>query len=166
MHLEFSNAVWHPNKVKHIEQIEAVQRRATKQLPGMKDLSYPERLKKLNLPTLSYRRLRGDLIETYKILSGKYDQDTASFLTPWDEATSSDGLRGHSKKLFLQRSNSTLRQKSFSIRIVQFWNSLPKEIVSASSVSSFKNQLDDYLKDHDLLFNNFKADIKPYKKHY
>ncbi len=42
MHLEFSNAVWHPNKVKHIEQIESVQRRATKQLPDMKDLSYPE----------------------------------------------------------------------------------------------------------------------------
>ncbi len=51
VHLEFSNAVWHPNKVKHIEQIESVQRRATKQLPGMKDLSYPERLKKLSSAT-------------------------------------------------------------------------------------------------------------------
>ena len=49
---------------KHIEAVERVQRRATKQLPGMKDLPYPERLKILKLPTLVYRRARGDMIET------------------------------------------------------------------------------------------------------
>ena len=45
-HLEYASSVWAPYKMKHIEQIEAVQRRATKQLPGMKNLTYPERLKK------------------------------------------------------------------------------------------------------------------------
>ena len=48
---------------KHIEAVERVQRRATKQLPGMKDLPYPERLYILKLPTLVYRRARGDMIE-------------------------------------------------------------------------------------------------------
>ena len=58
---------WSPQKIKHIEMIENVQRRCTRQLPYLKDLSYPERLKKLKLPTLAYRRIRGDMIETYKI---------------------------------------------------------------------------------------------------
>ena len=49
-------------KKKHIEAVERVQRRATKQLPGMKDLPYPERLKILKLPTLVYRRARGDMM--------------------------------------------------------------------------------------------------------
>ena len=40
-----------------------VQRRATKLIPGYKELDYKERLIRLKLPTLSYRRLRGDMIE-------------------------------------------------------------------------------------------------------
>jgi hypothetical protein len=48
----------HPYKIYNIDMIENVQRRATKQLPGFKELSYSERLKKLKLPTLSFRRER------------------------------------------------------------------------------------------------------------
>ena len=66
--LDYANSVWAPFKIKHIDLIENVQRRATKQLPGMKDMSYPERLKILKLPTLSFRRTRGDMIEVYKIV--------------------------------------------------------------------------------------------------
>ena len=45
-----------------------MQIRATKQLPGMKDIPYEERLNRLQLPTLAYRRNRGDMIEVYKLL--------------------------------------------------------------------------------------------------
>ena len=79
-HLEFASFVWHPYKSKCIEMIENVQRRATKQLPGLKNLSYPERLRKLKPPTLMFRRIRGDVIELYKILSGKYDREAAPFV--------------------------------------------------------------------------------------
>jgi len=40
---------------------------------AVKHLPYAERLKALQLPTLKYRRFRGDVIEVYKILAGKYD---------------------------------------------------------------------------------------------
>lgn len=62
--------------VKDIEAIENVHQRATKLVPQRKDLPYKERLKKMDLPTLAYRRSRGDMIETFKIVSGKYDQDS------------------------------------------------------------------------------------------
>ena len=73
-----SSGIWSPFKQKHKDAIERVQRRATKQLPGMKDLSYPERLNIFDLPTLVYRRTRGDMIETYKLLHKKYMCDISN----------------------------------------------------------------------------------------
>ena len=71
--LEYNNSVWCPSTKKDLTKLEAVQRRATKMLPGMSQLSYPERLKALDLPTVTYRRLRGDFIQVFKYLQGYYD---------------------------------------------------------------------------------------------
>ena len=79
-HLEYANSVWHPTKIKDITAIENVQRRATKYLPTPKNLTYEERLQKLDLPTLQFRRLRGDLIETYKLMTGKYDETVCNIM--------------------------------------------------------------------------------------
>ena len=57
-HLEYANSIWNPYKKKHITAIENVQRRATKLIPGFKDITDEERLKILKLPTLTYRRKR------------------------------------------------------------------------------------------------------------
>ena len=52
-----------------IRGLENVQRRTTKLIPTLRNLSYPERLQSLNLPSLSYRRNHMDLIMAYKILN-------------------------------------------------------------------------------------------------
>ncbi len=72
-HIEYANQVWNPFSMTHITALANVQHSATKSIPGFKDLEYKKRLQRLKLPTLSYRRLRGDMIEMYKILTGKYD---------------------------------------------------------------------------------------------
>ena len=59
--------------------LENVQRRATKIVPELKELSYQERLKALNLPTLYYRRMRYDLIQLYKIISNIEDTNIDKF---------------------------------------------------------------------------------------
>ena len=65
--------------MKHITAFENVQRRVTKLIPGFKDIKdCKERLQRL--PTLAYRRFRGDMIELYKILTGKYDVSVSSSL--------------------------------------------------------------------------------------
>ena len=79
-HFDYGMSVWTPHLVKYIKAIERVQRRATKMIPTIKDLSYSERLKKLKLPTLAYRRARGDMIEVYKIVTDIYDPKTTSNL--------------------------------------------------------------------------------------
>jgi len=64
-HLEYANSVWCPYKIGDIK--EKVQKRATKLIINLKNMSYTDRLKRLNLPTLKYRRLRGDMIKVFKI---------------------------------------------------------------------------------------------------
>ena len=69
--LEFAGSVWSPYKISQIERLEKVQKRATKLLRSCKGLSYKERLLKLQLPTLKFRRLRGDMIKVFKILNDR-----------------------------------------------------------------------------------------------
>ena len=139
-HLDYGSSVWAPYRKKHVELIEGVQRRATKQLPGMKNLTYAEHLRRLKLPTLSYRRVRGDLIEVYKIISGKYDAKAGDFIKMWADNTQRTGTCGNSKKLFHQRARLEVRRHSFNVLVVQIWNSLPDKIVCAKSQNSFKNK--------------------------
>ena len=47
-----------------------------------------------------------------------------------------------SKKLFKPRCNTTARLRTFSIRTIDDWNRLPREVVDATSVNMFKNKLD------------------------
>ena len=71
-------------------------------------MSYEERLRTLKLPTQSYQRLRGDMIEVYKIIKGVYDK-VASILKMWSDVVQRDAGRGHDVKIYLQRGTKSLR---------------------------------------------------------
>ena len=77
-HLDYCCPVWSPYRKGDIEASEKVQERATKLIPALKN-PYKDRLKACNISTLHYRRVGGD-IETYKILSGKYDTNVIPHL--------------------------------------------------------------------------------------
>jgi len=66
-HLEYANTVWNLHGEQLIKDLERVQMRATKLVFGLKKKCYKERL--MELPTLKYRRIRGDMIEVYKLLT-------------------------------------------------------------------------------------------------
>jgi len=74
-HLEYANAVWKRHRGL-IKDLERVQMRATKLVSGLRNKSYKERLIELKLPTLKYRRIKGDMMEVYKLLMNKYDDNT------------------------------------------------------------------------------------------
>ena len=69
-HLEYCIQAWRPYRKKDIDMLERVQRRATKMIPQLRNISYEMRLKECDLTTLETRRLRGDKIEVFKILNG------------------------------------------------------------------------------------------------
>src|SRR5437870_13784322 len=66
--LNYCSPVWSPSSVGDILLLESVQRVFTKKIPGLENLSYFDRIKLLNLPTLELRRLHNDLILCYRIL--------------------------------------------------------------------------------------------------
>ncbi|XP_065640553.1 uncharacterized protein LOC136073114 [Hydra vulgaris] len=68
--LEFSIQAWSPYYTKDINELEKVQRRATKMIPELRHLEYKKRLEILGLTTLETRRLRCDLIQQFKIFKG------------------------------------------------------------------------------------------------
>ena len=112
----------------------------------MKSKTYEERLKLLKLTTLERRRQRGDLIEVYKILTGKEGIESSCL---FQLASQDLNLRGHHLQLYKKPCHLDVRKYYFSQRIVNSWNSLPKSVVEAPSVSSSKNRLDKYFTDMD-----------------
>lgn len=160
-HSEYAYQVWNPYLIKDIEAVENVQRRATRLLPNMKNLTYEERLRALNLPTLSYRRSRGDLIETYKILSGKYDEECCKdvFQEREDSVT-----RGNSKKLFKPRSRLDKRKYSFPCGVVDMWNALPEGVVNSETVMASERKLDKFWDNEEQKYN-YKAHISTTRVH-
>jgi len=124
--------------------LERIQRRVTKTVKEVRKLKYEDRLRKLGIYSLERRRLRGDLIEVYKVLSGKerVNKDKLFIL-----AQDNHGLRGHNQRLFKPRCRTTVRKQFFTNRIINQWKSLPQEVVNATTVNTFKNRLDKMWKD-------------------
>ena len=133
--------------------VKNVQRCATKQLPGMKNIPYEERLHRLKLPTLAYRRPHGDMIEVYKLLQGKYDRYVSNIVKLHKDSDTREGTRGHSLKLFIERACTNVRKESLSLRVTRLWNDLPEVGVTAPSVNSFKNRLDRHWSTEEFLYN-------------
>ena len=110
----------------------------------MRHLNYSDRLRKPGLPSLQYRRIRSDIVETYKIMN---NIDKA-ILFPQNTSNT----RGHNVKIHKRHCRTNIRKYSFSQRVVDLCNSLPPEVVEAKSVNSFKNKLNKHWKDFPLKF--------------
>ena len=139
-HLEYANVVWGPTFVTDANILESVQKRATRYAKDISSLHYYDRLLRLNLPTLSYRRFRADMIMTYNIIHNNTNLDPHEFF----QFHSNSITRGHNYKLFKPHAERLIRSNNFSIRVINHWNSLPPHIVNASSINFFKNKLDSY----------------------
>ena len=156
-HLEYGQAAWSPHLIKDKDSLESVQIRATKLVDGLGALEYSERLKRLNLPTLAFRRLRGDMIEIFKHFH-TYDKPTLSQSFLPQKYPS----RQHKFQLVQRKPKGGkrgLQQNSFYYRCQEIWNKLPSNVVDAEDINSFKNSLDAYWKNHPMRFNHSYREI-------
>ena len=112
----------------------------------MYNLEYCQRLERMNLPSLEFRRMRGDLIETYKVLHEIYDPVTTRELLSLNRSNT----RGHNFKLSKNSPHLNTYKYFFVNRIVNLWNQLPSHIVNSCSVNVFKNRIDSHL--HKYMF--------------
>ena len=123
--------------------------------PELRGLDYEARLRSLKLPTLTYRRLRGDVINVYKYIHGIYRLPLADKMF---EMAQYGATRGHSFKLYKHQSHLNLRKHFFSQRVVDVWNSLPDDVVTAPSLNMLKRRLDYHWRNETFLYN-YKAPV-------
>ena len=151
-HLEYAQVVWSPHSMKYIDLIENVQIRATKLVDNFQNKVYADRLKELKMQTLSFRRLRGDLIEMYKHFN-RYDKDAL----PYSFKPKLRPSRNHRYQVYEPRPRDGDRgahSNFFYTRISRTWNELPSDVVDAGNINTFKARLDIHLKNHPLKYDH------------
>ena len=103
----------------------------------------------LKLPTLKYRRLRGDMIEVFKITHNIYDPEVSLELRYYPKSDT----RGNKYKVLNHTFHYDTRKNSFSARIVNIWNSLPNFVVDVDTVCLFKTRLDKFWMHQDVMYD-------------
>ncbi len=110
--------------------LESVQKLAAKFVKGLRHVPYET--------SLIRRRIRGDLISLYEIMHGILDFPCDAVFS----APTRIGPRGHTLKIHQQRCKTRRRQHALSVLVVPYWNKLPEEIATATSVEAFQFRLD------------------------
>ena len=149
-HLEYCAQLWSPlachGNWATIIELENVQRRFTRLIDDIGTLPYSERLDALQITTLAERRVRGDLIEAYKIVNGlvEYGKDIFNLSRSGDKIVST-------KSNNIDRNIKTLSNNFLSERVISFWNKLPSFVRNSVSVIDFKINLEEFKKTNNLL---------------
>ena len=130
---------WGPYLKKN--KLERIQRRATKIIPELRDLSYESRFLQCGLTTLENMRQRGGQIEVFKIVNVYEDVDRNIFF----KLKEGSRTKGNKAALVKEQCRLDMRKHSFSQRLINDWNKLSNDCVNASSVNMFKNRIGRYL---------------------
>ena len=120
-----------------ILELEGVQRRFTRLIDDVGTLPYSKRLDILNLTTLAERRLRGDLIETFKAVSNEHSTLRSLFNIGQSGVNLVSNPRVSKGNCKVQR----LSRSFLTHRVIYIWNMLPLKVKLSDSVNSFKRNL-------------------------
>ena len=145
-HLEFSVTAWSPWSEADKTILENVQKRAVRMISGLSG-SYEENLKTLNLQSLEDRRIRYDLIQTYKIIN-EIDAVKPStwFNLVGENQTRQTRFTINPINILPGRSRLEIRRNFFSQRVPELWNNLPDVIKNSRTVAIFKRELYKHMK--------------------
>ena len=145
-HLEYAVAAWSPWTQGDKETLEAVQRRAVMMVTNLKGKNYSQRLEELGMTTLEERRERGDLIQAYKVLTGKERVSFQTWFRMCPALETMRDTRNRAGMFNVERIEGRLeiRKNFWSVRVANKWNQLPDMVKSAKTVHCFKNGLDNW----------------------
>ena len=134
--IDYCSCLWNQGFLGDTRMLERIQRRWTRAVRGLEELTYDLRLQRLNLFSIQGRLLRSDMIMVWRVFSGK------CAIAPEMLFTMSNSIgRGHNLKIFMPRFNRDVRKRSFAVRVIANWNGLSADTVNAASLTTFKRLL-------------------------
>lgn len=139
--LEYCSPVWSPHYKYLVNKLEHVQQYFTKRLPGLWHNSYKERLNRLGIHTLECRRVITDMQFCYHILNKNIDSTIYNCFILKNNVNTGTKTRGNDFKLLKHFASNNHVKYFFSNRVIDHWNQLPNEIVSTTSINTFKSRL-------------------------
>ena len=140
--LDYASPSWSPWLRSDIDTLEKVQKRMVSMVPGLRGTTYEEKLSELGLQSLEDRRLRADMIQTFKLIKGHDKADLNSLFKFYDGHERVTRLSNYHLNIVPARSNSDTRRYFFTNRVATKWNELPTDIKDSPSVNSFKLKYD------------------------
>ena len=148
--LEYGAPVWSGRlKRSQIRAIEKIQMRATEMIEGMSYIDYGERLELLRLPTLSYRRARGEMIEVWK----HYHVYDPNVISPTFQRARSRRKMYQIQRLRPGDGVRGAQSCSFYYLAPVAWNNLPVSVMESNTINTFKNRLDKHWDGHSLRYD-------------
>ena len=137
--LDYGSQLWSPHLVKHIDQLEKIQRSLTKHVTGMQSLEYNERLVSLKLYSLQRICERHCIIYVWKIIDGLVPNFSKPIVCSYSDCRGTSCIISH---VNLGRLGS-LAYNRFRWRAIRLFNAIPKYIrcISSCSGASFKVNL-------------------------
>ena len=143
VHLEYASPAWSPFRIGDIEVLEKVQQKFVNMVSGLNGTTYEQKLSELDLPTLAERRLRFDMIQTFKIIKGIDKVDANNFFRYNQQERTRNN---HPLNLIQRHSKTDTCKNFFSSRVIQHWNNLPAHVKNSENLEQFKCRLDSHLK--------------------
>ena len=157
--LEYAVAVWSPWTDQDCEMLEKVQRRAVRMISNIRGETYEEKLKDVGLMLLKERRIRGDMIETFKVIKGvnrvvKDDWFKMVGEERRETRQNADIVEGVIQRredvIKQERFHLEVRRNFFNVRVPRVWNMLPGHVKAAATVNLFKNRIDAFMETQKL----------------
>ena len=148
VHLEYSSPSWCPWQTGDIEELEQVQKKAVGMISGLSGNTYEEKLRELKLPSLILRRMRADMIQTFKIIKGMDKVDKHHWFKapqPGRRTTRNIPNIDGENSLQVLFHHTEIGKNFFSTRATKDWNNLPVNVKSTDKISVFKKLLDKYI---------------------
>ena len=100
------------------------------------------------------------MIETYKLMTWKYDHKIVDFMPEQHDNSTSLHTQGHQLKSCRLRAEKNLHNNFFSLRVTSYWNSLPNNVVQAPNIKTFESRLDQHWKEYEGKYN-FRSTYSP-----
>ena len=146
-HLEYAVVSWAPWTEGDKEVLERVQRRAVGMVTNWRRRTYEDRLVEAGMTSLADRRLRGDMIATYKVMTGKDKVEPgALFGLPGDGLRTRQTAGVHPIRTQAVKPKLDIRRNTFSQRVVAPWNSLPDRVKEVLTVDRFNVGYDEWVR--------------------